>query len=121
MWPSHKSYDEVIAIFANAMQQILQDAARRKRARKRIAVDLSEATELPIEDAITIAAAVAELGRENPRQAQIVRCRFLLGMTTAETAAALRLERERSSASGRTPKRISAAKSTRARSDSGKE
>jgi len=86
-----KSYDEVIAIFANAMHQILQDAARRKRAQKRIAIDLPETTALPIEDALTVAAAVEELGRENLRQAQIVRCRFLLGMTTAETAAALRL------------------------------
>jgi DNA-directed RNA polymerase specialized sigma24 family protein len=40
---------------------------------------------------ITVAAALDELGRENPRQVQIVRCRFLLGMTTDETASALRL------------------------------
>ena len=86
-----KSYDEVIAIFANAMQQILMDAARRKGAQKRVIVDLPERRELPVEDVITVAAALDELGRENPRQVQIVRCRFLLGMTTDETASALRL------------------------------
>src|ERR1700722_15848522 len=30
-----KSWNEVIAVFANAMRQILVDAARRKKARKR--------------------------------------------------------------------------------------
>jgi RNA polymerase sigma-70 factor, ECF subfamily len=86
-----KSYDEVIVIFANAMHQILIDAARRKNAQKRRALDAPEKTELPIEDAITVAAALEELERENRRQAQIIRCRFLLGMTADETAAALRL------------------------------
>jgi RNA polymerase sigma factor (TIGR02999 family) len=110
-----KSYDEVIGIFANAMHQILLDAARRKHARKRIAVDLPEAAELPIEDAITVADALGELGRENPRQAQIIRCRFLLGMTTAETAVALRIgtrtvEREWQDAKGRLGNKIDSRK-----------
>jgi RNA polymerase sigma factor (TIGR02999 family) len=86
-----KSYDEVIGIFANAMHQILMDAARRKGAQKRVAVDSPEKTGLPIEDVITVAGALDELERENPRQAQLVRCRFLLGMTADETATALRL------------------------------
>ncbi len=84
-----KSYDEVIGIFANAMHQILIDAARRKSAQKRIALDFPEKTELPIEDAITVATSLEKLELGNPRQAQIVRCRFLLGMTADETAAAL--------------------------------
>lgn len=86
-----KPNDELIRIFANAMHQILIDAARRKRAQKRLPVELPERKELPIEDVITVSTALEELDRENPRQAQIVRCRFLLGMTADETATALRL------------------------------
>jgi RNA polymerase sigma factor (TIGR02999 family) len=88
-----KSYDDVIGIFANAMHQILIDAARRKSAQKRIALDPPETKELPIEDAITVLAALERLEGNNPRQAQIVKCRFLLGMTFDETAAALGLSK----------------------------
>jgi RNA polymerase sigma factor (TIGR02999 family) len=84
-----KSYDEVIGVFAHAMQQILIDAARRKKTQKRSMVELPERAELPVEEVVGIAAALEELEREQPRQAQIVRCRFLLGMTTDETAAAI--------------------------------
>jgi RNA polymerase sigma factor (TIGR02999 family) len=86
-----KSYEEVIGIFANAMHQVLLDAARRKSARKRVPVNLPESIELPVEDALTIAEALEKLESENPRQVQVVRCRFLLGMTAAETAAALHI------------------------------
>jgi len=86
-----KSRGQVIGIFANAMHQILIDAARRKSAQKRVALEAPERTDLPMEDVLTIAATLEKLGVENPRQAQIVRCRFLLGMTTDETAAALSL------------------------------
>jgi RNA polymerase sigma factor (TIGR02999 family) len=88
-----KSYDEVIGIFANAMRQILIDAARRKAAQKRVVLESPERTELPIEDAIAIMTAIEKLEDDNPRQAQIVRCRFLLGMTADETAAAMRLSK----------------------------
>lgn len=88
-----KSYDEVIRIFAAAMQQILIDAARRKNASKRLVVASPETTKLPIEDVITVAAALEELAHENPLQTQIVQCRFLLGMTADETASALRLSK----------------------------
>ena len=80
-----KSYDEIIGIFANAMHQILIDAARRKTAQKRVVIDPPQRTDLPIEHAITIAATLEKLGLDNPRQAHIVRCRFLLGMTAEET------------------------------------
>ena len=80
---------EAIGIFANAMHQILIDAARRKNAQKRLEIPASASVELPIEDALTVAASLERLERENPRQADIVRCRFLLGMTAGETAAAL--------------------------------
>jgi len=88
-----KSYEEVIGIFANAMRQILIDGARRKGAQKRVALDAPERTELPIEDALTVLAALDRLECDNLRQAQIVRCRFLLGMTADETAAALGLSK----------------------------
>ncbi len=88
-----KSYEEVIAILASAMHQILIDATRRKQAQKRVAVDLPKNEELPIEDVITVAETLDRLETANPKQAQIVRCRFLLGMTTEETAAALRLSK----------------------------
>jgi RNA polymerase sigma factor (TIGR02999 family) len=84
-----RSYDDVIAIFANAMHQILIDAARRKGAQKRVIASPPDNPDLPIEDALTIAAAIEGLERENPAQARIVQCRFLLGMTVDETAAAL--------------------------------
>ncbi len=84
-----RSYDEVIAIFANAMHQILIDAARRKGAQKRAIASSPDKPDLPIEDAITIADAIEGLERENPAQARVVQCRFLLGMTVDETAAAL--------------------------------
>jgi RNA polymerase sigma factor (TIGR02999 family) len=110
-----KSYDEVIGIFANAMRQILIDAARRKSAQKRVALDPPERTELPVEDAITVVAALEQLESDNPRQAQIIRCRFLLGMTADETAAALRLgkrtvEREWQDAKARLGREINPSK-----------
>jgi RNA polymerase sigma factor (TIGR02999 family) len=88
-----KSYDEVAAIFANVMRQILTDAARRKGARKRAVADLGGGTNLPIEDVITIDAALEQLERENPLQARVVQCRFLLGMTVDETAATLQISK----------------------------
>jgi DNA-directed RNA polymerase specialized sigma24 family protein len=75
------------------MHQILIDAARRKSAQKRVVLEAPERTDLPIEEALTITASLEKLEADNPRQANIVRCRFLLGMTTEETAAALSLGR----------------------------
>jgi RNA polymerase sigma factor (TIGR02999 family) len=86
---SSKSYDEVIAIFANTMRQILVDGARRKHAQKRVPVSFPEPANLPAEEAITLDLALAELERANPVQGRIVQCRFLLGMTVDEAAAAL--------------------------------
>lgn len=84
-----RPYDEVIAIFANTMRQILVDGARRKNAQKRVAADLPVGTDLPAEDLITLDMALRELEHDNPVQARIVQCRFLLGMTVDEAAAAL--------------------------------
>ena len=84
-----RSYEEVIAIFANTMRQILVDGARRKSAQKRVPGVMPERTNLPVEDAVALDCALQELERENPAQCRIVQCRFLLGMTVDETAAAL--------------------------------
>jgi RNA polymerase sigma factor (TIGR02999 family) len=83
-----KNYDEAIRIFSHAMRQILVDAARRKSAVKRVAVTPPEDARMPAEDAITLNIAIEELEKENPRCARIVECRYLLGMTVDETAAA---------------------------------
>jgi RNA polymerase sigma factor (TIGR02999 family) len=101
-----KSHEEIIGIFANAMHQILIDASRRKAAQKRFPVDAPGSPEFSMEDAIAIAEAVQKLEAESPRQARIIQCRFLLGMTAEETAAALHtgvrtVEREWQEAKGR--------------------
>lgn len=110
---SSKSYEETIALFANAMRQILIDAARRKMAQKREPVGSPESADLLLEDVLTLKGVLAELERENPRQSRIVDCRFYLGMTVNETAAALNLsdatvEREWRQAKARLGSRISA-------------
>jgi RNA polymerase sigma factor (TIGR02999 family) len=107
-----KSYEDVIGIFACVMREILIDAARRKKARKRAQVE-SPAKSMPpaIEDMIALDAALDDLTVQNARQARVVECRFVLGMTNAETAAALRLstrtaEREWREAKASLDKRI---------------
>ncbi len=106
-----KDYDEVIRIFSHAMRQILADAARRKNAVKRVAVARAEDAALPVEDAMTVAIAIEDLEKENPRRARIVECRYLLGMTVDETAAATgqsrtTVEREWREAKDRLSRRI---------------
>ncbi|MGD1070796.1 MAG: sigma-70 family RNA polymerase sigma factor [Bryobacteraceae bacterium] len=90
---SSRSYEEVIAIFANAMRHILIDAARRKNAQKRGVLSPPAATPVPVEDALTLQDLLEDLKHENPRQCQIIDCRFYLGMTVEETAAALGLSK----------------------------
>lgn len=87
------SYDEVVTIFAHAMRQILVDAARRKSAHKREVWERPERTDLPIEDAIALDAAFAELLKKDSRQGHVFECRFFLGMTCEETAASLRISK----------------------------
>ena len=88
---STKSYDELIAIFANAMLQILRDAARRKNAKKREAKELPTPADLPIDEALMVAEALDSLSRADPLQARVAQCHFLLGMTVPETAGALNI------------------------------
>jgi RNA polymerase sigma factor (TIGR02999 family) len=106
-----KSYEDVIGIFACVMREILIDAARRKKARKRAQVEPLAKSMPAIEDMIALDAALDDLTVQNARQARVVECRFVLGMTNAETAAALRLstrtaEREWREAKASLDKRI---------------
>ena len=88
-----ESRDEVIAVLATAMRQILVDAARRKNALKRIPAPEPDRAGLPSEDIFTLNAIVDVLRRENPRQGRLVDCRFYLGMTVEESATALGMSR----------------------------
>jgi RNA polymerase sigma-70 factor, ECF subfamily len=88
---SAKSYEEVIAIFANAMLQILRDAARRKHAKKREVKELPGPPNVPVDEALIIAEALDSLYRTDPLEARIAQCRFLFGMTVEETASALNI------------------------------
>lgn len=84
-----KTYDEAIRVFATAMHQILIDGSRREKALKRQQVEPAQCHPVPVEHVLTLLEGLKQLDREEPRQAQIIRSRFLLSLTTAETSAAL--------------------------------
>jgi RNA polymerase sigma factor (TIGR02999 family) len=88
-----KSYDEIIAIFAHAMRQILIDAARRKHAQKRELCEPPENMDLAIEDAIALDTVFDELAQKDAQLARVFGCRYFLGMTADETAAALAISK----------------------------
>jgi RNA polymerase sigma factor (TIGR02999 family) len=84
-------------IAARAMRQILVEAARRKKAHKRgggevawVTFDDSIAgTRSTSEDLLSLEAALEELTQFEPRQAQMVECRFFGGLDVIETAEVL--------------------------------
>jgi len=86
-------------IAARAMRQVLVEAARRKTARKRgggtmVLVTLDESFGEVASTPATILAldvALEELSRLEPRQAQMVECRFFAGLDVAETAELLQV------------------------------
>ena len=99
-----KQHDEILAIIANAMREILIDQARSRGALKRGAGDrgkpldettdvLNDVAALSREDILTLESARKELDQLNPQAARILDCRFYLGMTSDETARALRLSK----------------------------
>ena len=82
-----------LAMMSRAMRQVLIDAARRRNAAKRgggwLRATLSagqDAIELPLDDLIALDAALEKL---EPRQRQIVECRYFGGMEELEIAALL--------------------------------
>jgi RNA polymerase sigma-70 factor, ECF subfamily len=80
-------------IAARAMRQVLIEAARRRRSRKRgggmapVTFDDSLAeTTARADDVLALDAALDELARIEPRQAMMVESRFFGGLDVAETA-----------------------------------
>jgi RNA polymerase sigma factor (TIGR02999 family) len=86
-------------IAARAMRQVLVEAARRRHAGKRggpaaWAVTFDEsvaAAPARTAELIALDAALEELARLNPRQAQMVELRFFGGLDSAETAEVLKV------------------------------
>lgn len=83
-------------VAARAMRQVLVHAIRRRNAEKRggglHSVTLNEevlATPLPLDEVLSLDAALAELETLDPRQVQVVECRYFAGLTVEETAEAL--------------------------------
>jgi RNA polymerase sigma factor (TIGR02999 family) len=83
------------ATAAKAMRYVLVDAARKRNAQKRgsgevfsVMAESSATAELASCDLELLAldAALEKLKEMNPRQAQVVDCRFFGGLTVAETA-----------------------------------
>jgi RNA polymerase sigma factor (TIGR02999 family) len=87
------------AIAAQAMRQVLVDAARRRNAQKRSAGEAVSVTpqSYPAEIApfdvelLALDAALEKLAGLNARQAQVVECRFFGGLSVSETAALLQV------------------------------
>jgi RNA polymerase sigma factor (TIGR02999 family) len=86
-------------IAARAMRQVLVEAARRKTARKRgggtmvlVTLDdsVAEASSRP-EEVLALDAALEDLSKLEPRQAEMVECRFFAGLDVAETAQVLQV------------------------------
>jgi RNA polymerase sigma factor (TIGR02999 family) len=83
-------------IAARAMRQVLVDIARRKHAGKRggpdaLIITLDDGSAAPTGRAELLALddALDDLAQLNPRQAQMVECRFFGGLDVAETAQVL--------------------------------
>ncbi|MBC7842809.1 MAG: RNA polymerase subunit sigma-70 [Gemmatimonadaceae bacterium] len=83
-------------IAARAMRQVVIDLARRRMAGKRggpevVAITLDDGTPAvgAGDDVLALDAALDDLARLSPRQAQMVECRFFGGLDVAETATLL--------------------------------
>ena len=82
-----------LAIAARAMRQVLVDYARRRKAAKRgggiiyaTLGDAAEPVDASVEDLLALNDALEQL---EPRQRQVIECRFFGGMEEADIAAAL--------------------------------
>lgn len=92
------SVPHFMAIAAKAMRQVLVDAARRRNARKRGGGEVpgtyggwTEQVASCDVELLALDAALEKLARLNPRQAQVVECRFFGGLNVAETASLLKV------------------------------
>lgn len=84
------------AAAAEAMRRILIDRARRKRAvrhggdQQRVEIEeLSVACPIPDEQLLALDEALDKLSAVHPRQAEVVKLRYFVGMTLLEAAAVL--------------------------------
>src|SRR5262249_19749600 len=91
-----RSRAHFFAIASRAMRNVLVDYAVRRRAIKRgagadlLQIDEADAAVMqPLDDLIAVSEALTRLERLDARQAQVVECRFLGGLTLDETAEAL--------------------------------
>ena len=91
-WSNRRHFVNTVA---QAMRQVLIDRARRKAAGKRggdrpridlAAIDVGVADRLPVDQYEQLEHAVNVLDDVNARWGEIVRMRFILGLTIAETA-----------------------------------
>lgn len=91
----------LLAMAARTMRRVLVDYAEQRRAAKRgggvvaVPLDAVEVAAAPLDDRADDLAALDEalqrLGEMNPRLAQVVECRFFVGLSIEETAEALAL------------------------------
>jgi RNA polymerase sigma factor (TIGR02999 family) len=91
--PSSVDRDHLLAIAARAMRQVLVERARSRAASKRegelVRTTLTDASgEVSLDDTSLLALNDA-IERLEPRQRQVVECRFFGGLNEEETAAAL--------------------------------
>jgi RNA polymerase sigma factor (TIGR02999 family) len=91
--PDAKNRPHLMAMASRAMRQLLVDHARSRKAKKRggewqrtTFVDGPAVREMAPEDLLTLEDALSEL---DPRQRQVVECRFFGGMEESEIALAL--------------------------------
>jgi len=94
--PEWKSRREFLNVAAQAMHDVLVEAARRKASLKRGGAwrrtdltNLTLPTDASAESLVALDEALTRLARSEPRKAELVRLRFFVGLSEAETAAAL--------------------------------
>ncbi|MEJ7812214.1 MAG: ECF-type sigma factor [Gemmatimonadaceae bacterium] len=93
--------EHLLSMAARTMRRLLIDYAEQRRARKRgggeVALALEEADSAAAaldrhaDDLHALDEALARLAELNPRQSQVVECRFFVGLSIEETAEALAL------------------------------
>lgn len=90
--PSFENRQHFFGIAARAMRQILVDHARQRKAAKRgggiveeLNTDCPAATQDP-DEVLTVDELLDRLAEDRPRHAEVVTCRFFVGMTVEETA-----------------------------------
>ncbi len=91
----------LLAMAARTMRRVLIDYAEHRRAAKRgggelaVSLDASDATSVAVDahasELHALDEALARLAELNPRQSQVVECRFFVGLSVEETAQALEL------------------------------